>query len=393
MLRVKRNGALVLAALFAASATSFAAPPPFAIDVKELDKQKPAKPETRHKQEKKAKPAAEASGAGKGSGEEGGDHLRYTVKPGDHIFKILMGPFGMSEDAAERLIPEIVRVNKIHDIRKLQVGQTLLIPGKGHREQAAHPAKKERSVHREERKRVGKGGGEETAAPPRAPEPVQEPAPCPAPVPEPGPAPAPAAAPAPVPAPPAPVPAPMPVPPAVPVVPSAPAPPAQAAPAIPPAATWVCSVTERDPAAMVDALLNALSLSWEKNKILESKDGAATAFSIRVDRYFEHRGSRYIVSTGETDAYSYTLLRLLESAGYRVLRVTEKDDFHTVAEKLLRLMGLTPNFGKHPVPEGGAVTGFLVEQDDAGGRRVVLSGEPAAPRMKWLLAPGCGARK
>lgn len=55
----------------------------------------------------------------------------YTVKPGDHIFKILMRDYGLSNDQAEALIDEICRENGIRDIRRLQVGQKLKIPAAG----------------------------------------------------------------------------------------------------------------------------------------------------------------------------------------------------------------------------------------------------------------------
>ena len=151
-------------------------------------------------------------------------------------------------------------------------------------------------------------------------------------------------------------------------------------------------MTEREPAKVVDALLNALSVAWSKNKIVQSGEAAETAFSIRVDRYFEYKGARYIVSLGDKDPYSYTLLRILESAGYRVLRVGASEDFKTVGEKLLSLMGVAPEFGRHPLQEGKETAGFLVQPDDAGGRRVVLTGDPVDQRQKWLMKPGCAAR-
>jgi len=391
MITLKKGGSLLLLALLSWSSRQVqAAPAPYAIDVKELDqlerkkpaaspapkaepaqktpgsfdlnlkeldRRKPAapKPEKKKAAKSKNKPSALAgSKEARQTPADGAEYVRYTVKPGDHIFKILMGPFGMSNEAAERLLPEVLRINKIDNIKQLRVGQTLLIPRKGDA-----PG--------------GKAAGDQAkTAAASAPAPVVV-------------APAPAAppretvAPAPVPAAPAPVAAPaprqMPVPPAVPA-----------------AVTWVCSVTEREPARMVDAVLNALSVPWSKNKIVQSSDGAATAFSIRVDRYFEYKGARYIVSIGEKDAYSYTLLRILESAGYRVLRVGGAEDFKTVGEKLLALMGVAPEFARHPLQEGKETAGFLVQPDDAGGKRVVLTGEPVDARQKWVMKPGCAAK-
>ena len=52
----------------------------------------------------------------------------YTVKPGDHLFKILMRDYGLSNDQAESLIDEVRRENNINDIRRLRVGQKIIIP-------------------------------------------------------------------------------------------------------------------------------------------------------------------------------------------------------------------------------------------------------------------------
>ena len=52
----------------------------------------------------------------------------YTVKPGDHLFLILMQHYGLSNEDAERLIPEIVRLNGIQKAERLSVGQRITIP-------------------------------------------------------------------------------------------------------------------------------------------------------------------------------------------------------------------------------------------------------------------------
>jgi hypothetical protein len=156
--------------------------------------------------------------------------------------------------------------------------------------------------------------------------------------------------------------------------------------------TWICSVTEKDPARIVDAVMNALSLPWSKNRIIQSDDGAPNAFSIRVDRYFEFNGVRTIVSIGESDPYSYTLLRLLEGAGYRVLMINAGDDFKVVGEKMLRIVGAVPDFGKYLVAGGKESSGFLVQEEDAAGRRVLITNEVVSPKTKWTMPAGCGTR-
>ena len=52
----------------------------------------------------------------------------YTVKPGDHLFKILMRDYGLSNREAESFIEEIKIENNIYDIKRLKVGQKINIP-------------------------------------------------------------------------------------------------------------------------------------------------------------------------------------------------------------------------------------------------------------------------
>ncbi|MDD2308999.1 MAG: LysM domain-containing protein [Desulfuromonadaceae bacterium] len=52
----------------------------------------------------------------------------YTVKAGDHLFKILMRDYGLSNNEAESFIDEIRRENNIYDIKRLKVGQKITIP-------------------------------------------------------------------------------------------------------------------------------------------------------------------------------------------------------------------------------------------------------------------------
>ena len=52
----------------------------------------------------------------------------YTVKQGDHLFRILMRDYGLSNNEAESFIEEIKRENNIYDIKRLKIGQKIIIP-------------------------------------------------------------------------------------------------------------------------------------------------------------------------------------------------------------------------------------------------------------------------
>jgi hypothetical protein len=127
--------ALILLFSFSTSERGFAAGSPFEIEIGDLERgsavskeqKKPrARPAARKKSKKRlAVPHPQAEER------QAGDYTRYTVRPGDHIFKILTMRFGLSSAKAEALIPEVKRINGIVDTSGLQIGQTLLLPLSG----------------------------------------------------------------------------------------------------------------------------------------------------------------------------------------------------------------------------------------------------------------------
>ncbi|HTP64821.1 MAG TPA: peptidoglycan-binding protein LysM [Geobacteraceae bacterium] len=89
----------------------------------------------------KAEPAAPRTSAGE---------TVYTVRPGDNLMKILVRDFGMSDNAAESLIPEIRRRNGLIAGRRLRSGMQIVLPvgGKSTRHAAG-------VQHRANRARLG----------------------------------------------------------------------------------------------------------------------------------------------------------------------------------------------------------------------------------------------
>jgi len=52
----------------------------------------------------------------------------YTVQPGDFPLLILIRHYGLSQTAAEHMVPQVMRLNDLRNPRKLTVGQRLIIP-------------------------------------------------------------------------------------------------------------------------------------------------------------------------------------------------------------------------------------------------------------------------
>ncbi|HEX9080594.1 MAG TPA: LysM peptidoglycan-binding domain-containing protein [Desulfuromonadaceae bacterium] len=105
---------------------SVASTPPgdgFEIDLKELHRA-PADSKPSSRRIRRSVPPARATAETAAAEGTSG----YTVKAGDFLFLILMREYGLSNDAAERLIPEVMRRNGIRSPQGLTVGQRLTIP-------------------------------------------------------------------------------------------------------------------------------------------------------------------------------------------------------------------------------------------------------------------------
>lgn len=297
----------------------------FEIDLKELDAVRKSGPAPRHKaRPAKAKPAASASAQPAVEG----DFLLYTVKPGDHIFKILMRDFQLSNAAAERLIPEIGRINKVADIRRLSVGQTLRIPKSlvpsAASARAAEPAP--------------------PAAAPAKPAAVADVEPATLPVSSVEPAPSEKSVEA-----------------APPVVPAS-APPAM----VPVGSVLAITVNGGDPQALFLRLAEVLRLKVQHQRVIESGGGTAERFSIKVPLYAEGGGKRLIVTVAGQDPYQYTLFRLLETEGYLVLQFREADGFREVTASTLVKLGQETRLGRYRLINGKEqeVLGYLLNSPE-----------------------------
>ena len=108
---------LALLCLPARPLPATAAQTPYDIDVRDLDRvtpprPAPAKEKIRHREKRpthRGRRGHRASRVRKGHAPRG--YARYTVRPEDNLYKILMVHFGMSNEEADRLVPQVLRVN------------------------------------------------------------------------------------------------------------------------------------------------------------------------------------------------------------------------------------------------------------------------------------------
>jgi len=144
--------------------------------------------------------------------------------------------------------------------------------------------------------------------------------------------------------------------------------------------------------SIVDDLFSALSTPCEKNKALLLDDGtlSGVTLSVRADRYSESGNRKVVVAFTEENPVQYTLLRLLELKGYRVVMLNPEDDFREISEKVLSSLGLPAQYGIQPLwlqdetPFSVQLSGFTVVGRGRNGGRRLLTNLPIDPLVRDL---------
>jgi hypothetical protein len=155
----------------------------------------------------------------------------------------------------------------------------------------------------------------------------------------------------------------------------------------------VIHVAPRDQIHTVDQVLAALSVSAERNRRVQlfSAVESGIALSVAAERYFERAGKRYVLASFTGDAVTYTLFRLLETKGYRVVILEPQDTFKSIATKLLTRMELPSSYASHLLVSDPAgryslqMSGFLLENSLSNGGTVMLTDRPLEQNVRELL--------
>lgn len=141
---------------------------------------------------------------------------------------------------------------------------------------------------------------------------------------------------------------------------------------------------------MAVQLLDILNVKLDRNRIVSGSMGenAESRFSIRVEGYFESDGKQFILSCNENDSYNYTLFRLLQLEGYGIIQLGEKDDFATVADRILTALRYPHSFGRHDFPHDRytvSAVGFRVTRLGPVSGRLLIIDRPVDPALSELL--------
>lgn len=120
---------------------------------------------------------------------------------------------------------------------------------------------------------------------------------------------------------------------------------------------------------ITDAILNSLEVPYQADRHVDvfAADNNGISLSVKAERFFERDGQRFVITSFDGDPVTYTLFRILETKGYRVVILEPKDDFRKVSEKIISRLRIQGSYAQHKLwPEDVAnysllMSGFNLE--------------------------------
>lgn len=120
---------------------------------------------------------------------------------------------------------------------------------------------------------------------------------------------------------------------------------------------------------MIDSILSAFSVAPERDRRVDvfATDNNGISLSVIAERYFERGGQRFVVTSFDGDPINYTLFRILETKGYKVVILESQDDFRKISEKIISRMKIKGTFAQHSLLHDGTagyslhMSGFKLE--------------------------------
>ncbi|MFZ3208712.1 MAG: LysM domain-containing protein [Geobacteraceae bacterium] len=151
-------------------------------------------------------------------------------------------------------------------------------------------------------------------------------------------------------------------------------------------------ITASDPQKIADSLLEALSVPFDtgRNINLYAREELGIRLEVRVDRYFEDNGQHFVIARFNGDPVNYTLIRLLETRGYRVIMLNAGDNFRAIVEKVFSRLKIPGRHGSHdlwPIREVGygvQMSGVTIRDRRKGGGDIFLTNGEMDPLIKNL---------
>ena len=151
-------------------------------------------------------------------------------------------------------------------------------------------------------------------------------------------------------------------------------------------------IKEKGPYTITDGILSAIKQGFEKNRAIDllSLSHGGIGLKIKVDRYFERNGRKYVVSVFKGDPEEYTLLRLLDSMDYHVIILDEKEDLRSLSSKILSRLDISASYAMHDLitardlSYGIRMSGIMIDAPKGPGKIIFTETRPD-PVVSGLL--------
>jgi hypothetical protein len=120
-------------------------------------------------------------------------------------------------------------------------------------------------------------------------------------------------------------------------------------PVVPDVPRSLYQIKTKNQSEIVKALLASLSVTSDHDRQLDvfETDNNGILLSVKADQYFERGGQRLVVTQFDGNPVTYTLFRILETKGYRVIILDPQDDFRKISEKMFSRMQIRNSYGQH----------------------------------------------
>lgn len=144
---------------------------------------------------------------------------------------------------------------------------------------------------------------------------------------------------------------------------------------------------------ILDAILKSLAVSYQNDRHVDvfAADNNGINLSVKAERFFERDGQRFVITSFDGDPVNYTLFRILETKGYRVVILEAKDDFRKISEKVLSRLHIQGGYAQHKLwPDDTSnyslqMSGFNLEGTGIPGGSLFLTNLKLDPIVRDLL--------
>jgi len=145
-------------------------------------------------------------------------------------------------------------------------------------------------------------------------------------------------------------------------------------------------LTNLAPCETVNSMLKALAVNFERGRSIEV---AGQKSSLLADYYIEAGNKRIVINCSGMDPYSYSLYRVLQLQGYRVMNVPATAQQGQLAVNLLGMLEIQLQEGKFRVQPRAAsqaveVEGILATGAGSVSRVLLITGELPGKKKVWL---------